>query len=119
MLFVAERALEAGEEALVRRMSVAMGLTSEQIDICGVANLAAEGGTRARGRLVILLGEEMARAVSGAQRGELAYCERLGSQCLVTERPAEMLRRPEVKRRVWDELQVAMRHLGLGAARGR
>jgi len=94
-------------------------LTSE-LDAC--APYLEEQIAAVQPELLIVLGQEAAQHLLKTDlslsrlRGELHHRPQGGPVVLVTYHPASLLQDPEQKRACWEDIQLGLRHLGLGRA---
>jgi DNA polymerase len=108
---------ETGE--LLSRIIAAMGLSAEKVLICnsGAPRAVAEKIRQVSPKVIITLGEEAGRVILGSEffleklRGKFHEFE--GIRVMPTFHPALLLKQPQYKRQVWEDMKLVMEYAGL------
>ncbi len=108
---------ETGE--LLSRIIAAMGLSAGAVLICssGAPRAVAEKIRKVSPRVIITLGQEAGRVVLGpefsleALRGKFHEFE--GIRVMPTFHPSLLLKQPQYKRQVWEDMKLVMEYAGL------
>jgi DNA polymerase len=108
---------ETGE--LLSRIIAAMGLSAEKVFICNsrAPMVVAEKIRQVSPRVIIALGEEAGRVILGpgfsltALRGKFQEFE--GIRVMPTFHPSLLVKQPQYKREVWEDMKLVMKYAGL------
>lgn len=108
---------ETGE--LLSRIIAAMGLSAEKILICNsdAPKAVAEKIRQVSPRVIITLGREAGRVVLGSEFSLEAmggkFHEFEGIRVMPTFHPSLLLKQPQYKRQVWEDMKLVMEYAGL------
>jgi DNA polymerase len=108
---------ETGE--LLSRIIAAMGLSARAVLICnsGAPKAVAQKIRKVSPRVIITLGQEAGRVVLGpefsleALRGKFHEFE--GIRVMPTFHPSLLLKQPQYKRQVWEDMKLVMEYAGI------
>ena len=105
---------------MLSRIIAAMGLSAEKVLICNseAPRAVAEKIRQVSPRVIITLGDKAGRVILGpgfsltALRGKFQEFE--GIRVMPTFHPAYLLRYPQDKRKVWEDMKKVMKELKSG-----
>lgn len=108
---------ESGE--LLSRIIAAMGLSAEKVFICNSGAPGAVAGKirQVSPKVIITLGQEAGRDLLGPgfslEAGRGKFHEFEGIRIMPTFHPSLLLRQPQYKRQVWEDMKLVMKYSGL------
>jgi hypothetical protein len=117
LVFISSQASEKAETDLLHKMIEAMGLKKDEVLIAHLSETITPGLENIQPQIWVALGETIAQTLL-ATSSPVAELRGLfkpfkGAKLIATFHPADMIKKPDLKKSVWADLQNVAKELGI------